>query len=229
LFGLAGSQLAPVTIISDTQFVFNKNILPYTEFAVAPVINGRLGIKSYTTNYTTQGIGCYISNLTADLINDNTASIQLTLGTVYLIKKIVFEKLQQENFVSIKEINTINGLNYSYSDASLQKGINTYRVRMELQDGQLIYSFTTSVFYFDNTAVIVFPNPVPQGNTIIIQMKNLQNQEISITDVLGRLVFHQTAKDLTVQVPCYFSKGLYFVSVFDPESRLTERFAIAVQ
>lgn len=229
LFGLYGRQLQPIAIVADTQFVFNKNILLTHEFAVAPLINGTSGIKSYTTNYTKQGIGCYIINLTSDLINDNTASIQLTLGTTYLIKKIVFEKLQQGNFVSIRETSFISGLNYPFTDARLQKGINTYRVKIELYNGEIIYSFTTSVFYFNNSDVVVFPNPVQQGKAITIQMKNLQNQEISIVDVLGRKVFHQTAKNLSEQVPCYFSKGLYFVSIFDSESGYTKRFSVVVQ
>lgn len=75
--------------------MFNKNVLPYQAFAVAPIINGRLGVKSYTSNYTVQGVDCYVSNLIADLVNNNSAAIQFTLGTTYLVKKIVFENYRQ--------------------------------------------------------------------------------------------------------------------------------------
>jgi hypothetical protein len=228
LFALTGKQLQPVAIVTDTQFVFDKNVLPYQAFAVAPIINGRLGVKSYTSNYTVQGVDCYVSNLIADLVNNNSAAIQFTLGTTYLVKRIVFEKLQAGNFVVLNEVTAINGLQYSVTDSQLQKGVNVYRVRIELQDGQVIYSFTTAVFYFANEAVIAYPNPVQQGHILTIQMSTLQNQQISIVDVTGRRVLHQTATDLMMQLPCNFARGLYFVTVTDTENKQVNRFRLLV-
>ena len=229
LYSLRGSQLQPIATATDTQFVFNKNNFPYYEFAVAPVINGMAGVKSYTANFTKQGVDCYIGNVTADLVNDNTASIQLTLGTTYLIKKIVFEKLQQGNFVSLMDINSIAGLSYPATDANLQKGINTYRVRVELQNGNVLYSYLTSVFYFNNTDIVVFPNPVMQGAALTIQFKDLLNQEIRILDATGRNIFYQIAGSTSVTLPCNFSKGVYFVQIFNPENNQTKNFPLIVR
>ena len=228
LFSLAGKNLQPIAAVTDTQFVFNKINYPSKEFAVAPVMKGKIGVKSYTVNFTNQGVDCYINNFIADLQNDNTAIIQLTLGTRYLVKKIVFEKLQQGNFISLQAINIITRLSYTAIDPILQKGINTYRVRIELQNGTIIYSYQTSVFYFNNTGVVLFPNPVPQGENLVIQLKDLQSQEILIQDVLGKLIFHQTAISTTVKIAWWFSKGLYFVTVFNPDNNQMQRFKIIV-
>ena len=157
IYSLQGKYLQPVAITTDTQYVFNKVNIPYRQFAVAPLINGKTGVKSYTINYTLKDVDCYVNNFLAHLQNNNTAIIQLQTGTNYLIKKIVFEKLQSGIFVCFKEVNNITGLHFTATDYNLQKGINTYRARIELRDGRTIYSYTTSIFYFNNAAVVVFP------------------------------------------------------------------------
>lgn len=229
IFTLQGNYLQPVTIISDTQFVFDKHNFPYRQFAVSPIIKSRDGVKSYTANYTEQGVDCYISNFLADLQNDNTANIQLQLGTNYFVKKIVFEKLLQGNFVSLKQINTIAGLNYTVKDYNLQKGINSYRVSIELMDGRIIYSYTAGVVYFDNLPVIIFPNPVKQNTIVTIKLNELLNQVIKISDVLGHIVFNQQVHSTSLIIPFTFSKGIYFISVINPETNKLGVYKILVQ
>jgi hypothetical protein len=229
LFSLQGTSLQPVAVTSDTQFVFNKIILPQHQFAVAPIMGGKEGVKSYTIDYTLQGVDCYINSFLADIQNDQRAIIQLGLGTNYLIKKIVFEKLMSGVFTGFKEINNIAALMLNATDNSLHKGVNTYRVRIELKDGRIIYSATTDIFYFKNTEVVIYPNPVTQGHNIIIRMNALQNQRIKITDVAGRIVYNQQTNSTVVQLPVSFSKGIYFITVSNPESSLTNTFKIFVQ
>ncbi|MDN3658280.1 S8 family serine peptidase [Ferruginibacter paludis] len=229
LFSLQGKTLQPIAVTSDTQFVFNKINLPRHQFAVAPIIGGKEGVKSYTIDYTLQGVDCYINNFLVDLKNDQTAAIQLQLGTDYLIGKIVFEKLNSGTFIGFKEINAISSLNFGAIDNSLQKGVNTYRARIELKDGRIIYSAATDIFYFKNTEVVIYPNPVAQGHNITIRMNALQNQWIKITDVAGRIVYNQQTNSTIVQLPVSFSKGIYFIAVSNPETNLTNTFKIFVQ
>ncbi len=229
VFSLQGRQLQPVATVRDTQFVFNKANLPYQQFAVAPVINGRVGVKSYTANYTEQGVDCYINYFIADLQDDTAAKIQLQLGTTYFIQRLVFEKLQQGNFVGLYTVAVIDGAGYSVMDRHLQKGLNVYRVRIELADGRIIYSNITSVFYFDAAEVVVFPNPVEQRSTLTVQLKELQNQVIQIRDVLGRIVFDKQVSSMSVNIAMGFSKGLYFISVYNPETKQRKVVSMVVQ
>ncbi|MDB5277829.1 MAG: family serine peptidase [Ferruginibacter sp.] len=229
LFSLQDKTLQPVAITSDTQFVFNKINLSRHQFAVAPIIGGKEGVKSYTIDYTLQGVDCYINNFLADMQPDQTATIQLVLGTDYLIKKIMFEKLVSGAFTGFKEIHNIGALAFTATDNSLHKGVNTYRVRIELKDGRIIYSAATDIFYFNNTEVVIYPNPVTQGHNITIRMNALQNQWIKITDVAGRIVYNQQTNSTIVQLPVSFSKGIYFIAVSNPETNLTNTFKIFVQ
>jgi hypothetical protein len=229
LFSLQGKSLQPVAITSDTQFVFNKINFPQYQFAVAPIIGGKTGVKSYTIDYRLQGVDCYINNFIADLKNDQAATIQLQLGTAYLIKRIVFEKLTSGVFISLKEINTISGLSFSATDKSVQKGVNTYRARIELKDGRIIYSATTQVFYLKNSEIVIYPNPVVQDHAITIQMSALQNQQIKITDIAGRVVYNAVTNSTIEKIQVSFAKGLYFITINNPETNNLAIFKLLVQ
>ncbi|GAB2830299.1 S8 family peptidase [Ferruginibacter profundus] len=229
LYGMGAKYLQPLFIIKDTQFVFNKAALPYLNFAVAPVIkNPVAGVKSYATNYSTQGVDCYIRNLLADLVTNN-AVIKLDIGTTYLIKKIVFEKLSGSTYNSFFETSIINGLSYTITDTHLQKGVNTYRVAVYLSNGKIIYSDAVSVVYFTGTDMLVYPNPVLQNNTVTMQLKLLNNQTVSIFDLSGRKVFQQKLTTTDFSFKADFAKGLYIIAVTDPENNTKQFYKIIIQ
>lgn len=216
LYYLGDKFLQPLTLLSDTQFVFSKNNLPAKEFAIAPVLQAKNAVKSYTIQYETQGVDCYISTLLADLVNEHSAKLQLTLGTSYLVQKIVFQKLSNNIFQSLKEFTNINSLQFSVTDDALSKGQNIYRVALYLSNGNIIYSEIEKVLYFKNDEVIIYPNPVNSGAAITIELKELNNQIITLFDIAGRRVLQKTATDKEFILPAYFVKGLYILTVYDP-------------
>ena len=228
LFTLQGKYLQPITIISDTTFVFDKKKLPFLQFAVVPVIGTQTGVKSYTTNYSDQGVNCYVSNFLADLKNDSTTSLQLELGSDHLIKKIEFQKLQKGVYITLQGVDLINGLHYNAIDNFLQQGVNTYRAHIILTDGRDIYSAGTSVFYFKNTSVSVYPNPILQNNYVSIQLKNLNNQIITISDIMGRVVYKKQANNNTVKILLNYLKGIYIITITDTEIIDNEHFKILI-
>jgi len=217
LYGMGTKYLQPVSSVADTQYIFDKYTLPYTIFAVAPIINSQPGVKSYATDYATQGVDCYVKNLLADLVN-NTGIIQLSIGTTYQIKKIVFEKNKGGNFSSISEFSNINGLNYTATDINLQKGINSYRVAIYLMNGKIIYSDIVSVIYFYDSEVLIYPNPVLQNSTITLQLKALKNQVVTITDAAGRKVWQKKLSSTVYSFPAFFAKGFYIISILEEDN-----------
>ncbi|MEO7049844.1 MAG: S8 family serine peptidase [Ferruginibacter sp.] len=228
VYSLGAKYLQPIAIVADTQFVFNKNNLPAQQFAVAPVIKNKNAVKSYTINYTTQGVDCYISNLLADLINDNNARLQLSIGTTYLISKIVFQKLESNTYTTLQEITNINGLDYAVTDVSLHKGQNSYRVAIYLRNGKIIYSDLVSVLYFKNDTVIIYPNPVINGNSIFIELKDLNNQVITLADITGRVVFQKISSSTEFILPANFVKGVYILTVYDAVNKTRNIFKVMV-
>lgn len=226
LFGLGNKYLLPMVQVTDTQFVFGKNAFPYTNFAVAGLLGNRIAVKSFTEDYRTQGVECYVSNITADLITGNSAYIQLGIGTTYMISKIVFEKETLNGFIPLSEINFISGLTYNTTDTHLHKGVNRYRAVIYLTDGRIIYSRTTELIYLENDDAIIFPNPVVNGNAININFRLLNNQTIMLTDITGRILFTGKASSLSFSVPAPFTGGLYVLRISDPETHINKSYKI---
>ena len=229
IYSLGAKYLQQITQVADTQFVFNKNNLTGRQFAVAPIIKNKIGVKSYTINYNTQGVDCYIANLLADLKNDNTGFIQLQLGTTFIISKIVFEKQIGVSFIPFQSINNISGLQYNVTDNSLQKGLNIYRVALYLANGEIIYSNTVSVLYFNNEKIIIYPNPVIRGNNLLIELKELNNQVITLMDITGRKVYQKTASGLEFIIPTFFSTGIYLLTIYDPIALTKNSFKVVIR
>ena len=227
LYGLGSKYLEPVLPVSDTQYIFRKTILPYVNFAVSALFATKPGVRSYTVNYNTGGTECYVSNLTADPVN-NTGFIQLSLGTTYLVKKIIFQKASGGNFISLSEVNIINGTYYNITDINLHTGYNIYRVAIYLTDGRIVYSRLTQLFYQGNNEVIIFPNPVGSGSLLNINFRLLNNQVITLTDAAGRLVFSGKALSRAFSFSAHYLTGLYLLKVFDPETKLTSVFKIVI-
>ena len=100
---LADQYLEPITVSSDSQFIFSKKSLPSLHFAVAPLISGKEGIRSYTFDYSTQGVECYIRSFLG-MLDDGAARLNLNLGTLYGISAIVLEKQIDGKFYFIGEI-----------------------------------------------------------------------------------------------------------------------------
>ena len=219
LYGLGNKYLEPVTTIADTQYLFKKSALPYTYFAVAALFAGKPGVKSYTVNYNTGSTGCYVNNLTADLVNNN-GFVQLSLGTTYLVNKIIFQKLSGGNFISLSEVSTVNGNAYNSTDVNLHSGYNTYRVVVYLIDGRIIYSNSAQLFYQGNNDIVVYPNPVAAGAMLTINFRLLNNQVVTLADAVGRLVYKGKVSATSFSFPAPFNSGLYLLKVFDPETNI---------
>lgn len=217
LYGLGNKYLKPIITVADTQYIFKKTSLPNTSFAVSALFAGKPGVKSYTLNYNTLGTACYVNNLTADLKNNN-GFIQLSLGTTYLVKKIIFQKLSGSSFITLSEVNIINGTGYNTTDVNLHTGYNSYRVAVTLADGKIIYSRLEQIFYQGNNDVIIFPNPVAAGSMVTINFRLLNNQVVTLTDAAGRMVYKGKASASTFSFFARFGTGLYLLKVFDPET-----------
>ena len=228
LSGLGSKYLEPIIAVADTQYIFKKTSLPNTSFAVSALFAGKPGVKSYTLNYNTQGTSCYVNNLTADLKNNN-GFIQLSLGTTYLVKKIIFQKLSGGNFITLAEDNIINGTRYNTTDVNLHTGYNIYRVVVYLTDGKIIYSSIEQIFYQGNNDVIIFPNPVVAGSILHLNFRLLNNQLIILTDAAGRKVYNGKASATNFAFPARFSTGLYLLTVFDPETKAEIVYKIIIQ
>jgi len=216
VYALGNKYLEPLFTTADSFFVFAKSAYPSLHYAVAPLFSSGEGVKSYTLNYTTQGVDCYFRSFLASL-QGNSAQLQLSLGTFYQVNKIILEKYNGQEFVSLQQLTPISSLSFVFTDAVLNKGENRYRAKLELTGGRTIYSDVETVYHFAGRNYIVYPNPVAQGQALNILTTNPSPGLIlQIFDSQGRLYRQSVVNDVLTNIPTgKLGKGLYFLKLMN--------------
>jgi hypothetical protein len=198
VFRLGAQYLTPYTQTTDT-FLLVNNGSPI--FAVSPVHkDGWTGLKSYGTNYTLQGTGCYFRYLYGDVTADNTVTLSLALGTAYQLKQLSWERLSGDTYIPLAD-QPVNGTDYTWVDTNAPVGVVYYRVKLITENGKLIYSDPVAVYLLNNSAYLLFPNPVQ--NTLYLLSKEPGDTQLQIYDMGGRLllqkVLHEQLESMWVQ------------------------------
>jgi len=216
LFGLGAKYLERNAIATDTFIVLQKAAFPQPRFAVAPLTQGdALGPRSAAPDISRQGVECYFHGFLASLNPDHGANLNLTLGTNYALSKIFFEKQSEGSFFVLDE-QPADQLDYSFLDESLQKGVNTYRARILLDNGATLLSDTAKVYLGGENNWWVFPNPVSSQGTLNIVASTDEPAEFYLYDVLGNLILEQTADELLIEIQLRgLSKGVYYYKILD--------------
>jgi len=220
IYRLGSQYLEPVATIADTNIILYNTTPPF--IAVTTVFDSsHTGVNSYTFNYTTQGVACYISNFLADLNANNNALLQLTLGTTFNLKSVQFEELTTNGWNTIATIQPVTNTELNYEDDSLHNGINTYRAVVTLTNGDTIYSSTASVYYFSNNIFVMMPNPLPRGQNLTILSNNFSTNMLVIYDMLGRKVLQKDISETREEIPAAsLARGIYIVTIFNDDKKL---------
>ena len=219
IYKLGSRYLEPIIITMDSFVVLQKNTNPSLYYAAAPVITGREGVKSYTINYTLQGVDCYIRSFFATLVN-NTAALSISLGSLYNINKIVLEKFDGTGFRPIQQVTNNTSLLVNFTDNNLTKGLNIYRIKLELVGGGIVYSLEEYIFYFRGSDYVVYPNPARQYADINIAQKEVDKAIMQVFNAAGAKVFEKQLDDRINIIPAgKLSKGFYFIHITNNGSR----------
>jgi hypothetical protein len=211
VYTLGNQYLEPIRVTADSQIVLSKKSNPSLYYAVATLISGKEGMRSYTFNYSTQGVECYIRSFLGLLDND-TARLLLSLGTLYGVDNIVLEKQVGGQFIAIEKIQDPVNLQNSFTDKQTNKGLNVYRVKLELNNGGNVYSQSETVYYLSGSNFIIFPNPVQQFQTLEILTSEdiLTDVDLVVYDMFGKKVLQKTLKNFREQISTsQLSKGMY--------------------
>lgn len=221
VYSLGSQYLQPYAVTVDTFLVIKKNLSSSLHFTVAPLFtNTKAGLKAYTFNYSTQGVECFLKNLLVDLI-DKTGKVQVLMGTLYNVKSICIEKSIAGNYVCIKSFTPNGNLNYLYDDNNLIKGGNTYRVKIELNNGQFVTSYDVTIYYFDNNEFLIFPNPVKREEGFSVLSSSLEPSFLQLYAVTGQRVYQQPLRNFSEKVnTAAFQKGLYFYVITRDDKKL---------
>jgi hypothetical protein len=216
LYRLDSKYLEPLQTVSDSFVVIQKQAHTDLFYSVAPLINSKPALRSFTINYTTQGAGCYVRTFFALLQNTNIALLTTELGTLYNVSEVSFQKITAAGIQTLQTITNLSSANLSFIDQNLTQGANVYRLQIKLQNGSIVYSTTDLVYYFPTHPVLVYPNPAKQNQPITIVAKDPGVYSISIYDAGGRLLHQQTLNNIFQQLNAvYLPAGVYVVKVVD--------------
>jgi hypothetical protein len=187
LYKLGSKYMEALQTLADTSIVLQKNSNSPLHYAVAPVIGGREGVKSFGTNYTTQGVQCYFKSWYADKIN-NTGRLNLELGSLYNINKITIQKIIGKDTAALQTVNFPNSLFYTFTDPGLITGLTQYRACLKTVNGAEICSDIASLLFAEENRLFVYPNPVRQTEFFTIIFNDKQSGELQLIDVNGRVL-----------------------------------------
>jgi hypothetical protein len=220
VYKLGNKYLEPLTITADSFLILAKSTNPSLHYAVAPIIGTKEGVKSYTFNYTTQGAECYFRSFLALLVG-NSAQLTISLGTLYNINTVVLEKFNGTEYVPLQQIATPSSLLLNFTDASLKKGLNVYRVKLELAGGRVIYSSVETVHYFNGVEFIVYPNPASQYSPITILSDNqFEPATLQVINMQGQKIYEMKLNDVSTQLPAgRLSKGINILRIIRKEQK----------
>lgn len=212
VYDLGDKYMEPLLVTTDTVIVIGKQTNASLHYAIAPLINGKTGLRSYAYDYTQQGVGCYIKSFFGELVN-SSSHLDLELGTNYGIRAITWEKLTLNGYIALQTVNSITGLDFNYADNTLKHGLNTYRAKIELQNGTVIYTETIMVYY-GGEPYLIYPNPVPQYHDVTIVNNDPDITEVEIFNSIGMKVFEQTLNDWSNTISTNkLGKGIYLVQL----------------
>jgi len=214
LYKLGRSYMEPFKTTTDSFLVVDKTS-PGTWFAVAPVLPyNKQGIRSVSFDYTAQGVGCYIKNFTADLFN-GSGKLALSFGSLYEVAHISIEKMTADGRYQLwKQANAPFALQYQFTDSSLARGATYYRARIDLQNGNIIYSDVETIYFTGTNNYFLYPNPVHRPNQITLLSTQAGVATIQFFNVYGQKITEKKLSNLVEQLgTASIAKGIYFYMI----------------
>lgn len=223
LYNLGEHYLEPVATITDTALLLYASQQATPFYSIAPLLNGKEGFRSNTSNYAAQGVGCYLRSFYLQTQTTKAALFRVELGTIYQVSEISLERLQGTAFTTVQAIANPQNTVSDFSDVPLHPGENRFRLKIKLANGTTLYSNTETVFAVgESSPVVVYPNPVLQAGMLRIIVNEVGRYTLRLHDLAGKQVFSQELNStLTSQPISAFAKGMYLLSVYDKDNRKT--------
>ncbi|WP_333819164.1 S8 family peptidase [Ohtaekwangia sp.] len=215
LLQLGDRYLEPILVTTDTSYIFSKDESASRYYAVAPVIAGKTALAGLTYNYAEQGVNCYYSTFAAWLSETNTSQLSLELSTLYNITSITFEKEQDGTYIPLEERAAGASLTFEYTDTSLQRGANNYRVAIHLQDGNVVYTDVAEIYYSDAQTFTLYPNPVQAMKEEMVLVTDGDDLTIELYDTNGKMAQQEPVYGSFFRFSVSgLAQGLYFYRIY---------------
>ncbi|MBK8921351.1 MAG: S8 family serine peptidase [Saprospirales bacterium] len=221
IWGLGGRYLEPLRMSADTFLVLQKKEYPQQRYAVSAMLKSGNAESpaSSAPDITAQGAGCYINTLFALLYN-GTVELTLEMGTLYGVGRLYWEKERNGGWIILRE-EVPSDVQVFFADSEPVSGTNTYRVRLEMQNGGSIATDPVTVYYAGETGYWVMPNPVPPRQALtVLALGQADAPRFFLFDILGRLIVEKTLEDIRTDLALpALPPGMYAWMVADASGR----------
>jgi hypothetical protein len=129
------------------------------------------------------------------------------------VKKVEFRKISENNRLIYSE-DFPQRTSISHVDSDIHQGLNTYQALVYLNDGTIVYSNPETIYFLNDKAHIVFPNPVTRGTDISIVSEQPDDETALIYDNQGRLLVNMVIVEKVQKLPtASFPSGMYHLRV----------------
>lgn len=207
IYCIKDNILQALTTATDTTIIIPAAQRSSPYFAISAQGDGFEAMKSLTINVTTQGVGCYVKNLLATVV-DKTIVLNLQIGSVVNLKSIAWEKQIGLNTYSQLGTTTVSGaLGYQFTDANPKLGIQYYRAKLTTVNGNVIYSDLADATFLQDGQFKIYPNPV--STQLNILSGDINNYEFKLYDAGGRLSMDRQLNELHNTIQVNLDPGIY--------------------
>ncbi|WP_426493040.1 S8 family serine peptidase [Hymenobacter sp. 102] len=227
VYVLGATHLEPFRLLPDTSLVLTAAEAAARYYAVAPVVQGRVGERGSTLNVTQPEYGCYIRSFLPRKLVSDTVRFDIVLGTTYRVQALVLERRTPDgSFVPVRTLQPVTATAFALPDEQPVVGRAEYRLRLQLTTSRTVYSQVEEVYFVpDASAIQVYPVPVPVGEPL--QLIGPQDQELQVRlfDMAGRLLLERTTavSSITTLETQGLRPGLYFLRIRVPGGREVTR------
>ena len=189
-------------------------------FAVEPIFpSGLTGLRSSLISSKTSGISCFYRDFTTSIELDKIR-LSINLTTNSGIKYLVFQKVTIGGIIDIEVLRTQNNnLAYSIFDSKPDEGVNNYRTKIIFENGKIIYTQLSQVFYSETEQFWVYPTPLHSNDLLNINSNVSEIFIIKIFNVTGILYFEKNIYNGANQLNLSsLPKGNYFYTLSSNDS-----------
>ncbi|UOQ53158.1 S8 family serine peptidase [Hymenobacter cellulosivorans] len=208
------NYLEPYLVTTDTALVLTKAQMQIRYYAVAPLFGKLLGPRGNTIEFTEQGTACYVKSFLPRTVVTDTVLFDLEIGTTYGVKSITLERLSGQSVQAIQTISPVPGRHLVFQDDTPELGRNEYRARLDLANGQVVYSSAEAVQFTRPGEVQAYPNPIVAGDLLQVLVAETGPARVQLFDMTGRIV-RETTDEGTIRVlpTVGLAKGMYLLRV----------------
>ena len=188
IYTMGSEYLKKISTTADTMKVLSKSSDLF--FAVAPVFNGVIGLKSNAINYTKQGSFCYLNLFAAERISATQVKVQLSLGSWHNVDHVVIYKSAGGIQNTFKTILPSNQLTPSFYDTELIAGVMTYQAEIFFTKGLPTFSEIIEIPIEVKGKTLIYPNPVSSESDLNIISAG-SGLRFRILDLYGRIIIEK--------------------------------------